>query len=91
MFVQEYKELSDNPFPDDSCTVQPKNDDYMFWQATITGPAGQQRTQHTHSNTHRQQEGTRNNNSSDTSPSRLCTLRPTRPCCGRSQTSRLTH
>ena len=37
--MREYKELTvDAPFPDDSCTVQPKGDDYFAWQATITGP-----------------------------------------------------
>jgi ubiquitin-conjugating enzyme E2 D/E len=40
--MREYKELTvDAPFENDACTVQPKNDDYMQWQATLTGPAGQ--------------------------------------------------
>lgn len=39
--MKEYKELTvDDPFPDDSCTVQPKQDDYFHLQATITGPSG---------------------------------------------------
>jgi len=39
--MREYKELTqDAPFENDACTVQPKNDDYMQWQATLTGPAG---------------------------------------------------
>jgi len=39
--MKEFKELTvDDPFEDDMCTVQPKNDDYFNWQATITGPAG---------------------------------------------------
>jgi hypothetical protein len=42
--MREYKELTvDAPFENDACTVQPKNDDYMQWQATLTGPAGQSR------------------------------------------------
>lgn len=37
--MKEYKELTvDAPFEDECCTVQPKNDDYFAWQATITGP-----------------------------------------------------
>jgi len=37
--MREYKELTvDSPFADESCTVQPKGDDYFSWQATITGP-----------------------------------------------------
>jgi len=39
--MKEYKELTvDAPFDDECCTVQPKNDDYFAWQATITGPSG---------------------------------------------------
>jgi len=39
--MKEYKELTvDAPFEDECCTVQPKNDDYFAWQATITGPPG---------------------------------------------------
>jgi len=39
--MREYKELTvDAPFEDDICTVQPKNEDYFAWQATITGPVG---------------------------------------------------
>jgi ubiquitin-protein ligase len=37
--MKEYKDLTtENPFEDESCTVQTKNDDYFQWQATITGP-----------------------------------------------------
>ena len=43
--MKEYKELTvDAPFEDECCTVQPKNDDYFAWQATITGPVSN--TQH---------------------------------------------
>jgi ubiquitin-protein ligase len=39
--MKEYKELTiDQPFEDDICTVQTKNDDYFNWQATISGPQG---------------------------------------------------
>lgn len=37
--MREYKELTqDAPFENDACTVQPKNDNYLVWQATINGP-----------------------------------------------------
>jgi len=38
--MKELKELQENPLPDDSATVQPVNEDYMHWQATLTGPQG---------------------------------------------------
>jgi len=37
----EYKKLTvDDPFPDESVTVQAKNEDYFSWQSTLTGPSG---------------------------------------------------